>query len=77
MKTKIHLSEEEWNLAINADILLTKNRVLEKLFAFLGEIATVSKTIFQAESIMLPVSIPWKTPRFPGGELPGTSLPGT
>jgi hypothetical protein len=68
MKTKIQLSEEEWNLAMNAGILLTKNRVMEKLIEFLGEIATVSKTIFNTESIMLPVSTPWKTPKISRGE---------
>jgi hypothetical protein len=68
MKTKIHLSEEEWNLAMNAGILLTKNRVMEKLYQFLGEIATDSKTIFNDQSIMLPVSIPWKTPKISRGE---------
>ena len=68
MKTKIQLSEEEWNLAMNAGILLTKNRVMEKMSEFLGEIATVSKTIFHTESIMLPVSTSWKTPKISRGE---------
>ena len=53
---------------MNAEILLTKNRVMEKLSVFLGEIGNTSTTIFSAESIMLPVSTPWKSPKISRGE---------
>lgn len=68
MKTKIQLSEEEWNLVTNAGILLTKNRIIEKLNEFLGEIANASTAIFSPESIVLPVPAPWKSPKVSRGE---------
>ena len=54
METKIQLSEEEWNLVMNAGILLTKNRAMEKIALFLGELANISSRIFSAESLALP-----------------------
>jgi hypothetical protein len=68
METKIQLSEEEWQLVMNAEILLTKNRALNKIALFLGEIGNVSTTIFSMESIVLPVSTEWKNPKISRGE---------
>ena len=68
METKIQLSEEEWQLVMNAEIVLTKNRALEKLALFLGEIGNTSRTIFSPETIVLPVSAPWKDAKISKGE---------
>jgi hypothetical protein len=68
METKIQLSEEEWQLVMNAEILLTKNRVLEKVALFLGEIGNSAGTIFSPEAIVLPVSAPWKHAKISKGE---------
>lgn len=43
--SKIHFSEEEMMLLQNADILLTKNRIIEKVYGFFGEL---SKSYHQA-----------------------------
>ena len=56
METKIQLSEEEWNLVMNAGILLTKNRAMEKIALFLGQLADISGGIFSPESLALPTS---------------------
>ena len=68
METKIQLSEEEWNLVMNAGILLTKNRAMEKIALFLGELADISSGIFSAESLVLPTSSVWKHPKISRGE---------
>ena len=68
METKIQLSEEEWNLVMNAGILLTKNRAMEKIALFLGQLADISSGIFSPESLALPTSSVWKHPKISRGE---------
>jgi len=38
--TKIHLSEDELQLVQNAQLLLTKNTIIEKVYALFGELAS-------------------------------------
>ncbi|HSB93182.1 MAG TPA: hypothetical protein VLC28_08700 [Flavitalea sp.] len=68
METKIQLSEDEWNLVMNASVLLTKNRAMQKISGFLAEIADTSTTIFSAESVPLPIAAEWKQPKISRGE---------
>src|SRR6476469_7228211 len=68
METKIQFSGEEWSLVTNAEILLTKNRILEKVAGFLGELAGSYREIVCAESVLLPFSGSWKEPKISRGE---------
>ena len=68
METKIQLSEDEWQLVMNAGILLTKNRALEKIAMFLGEIGNTAGTVISPETVALPVSAAWKNAKISKGE---------
>jgi len=68
METKIQFSAEEWSLVQNAEILLTKNRILEKVAGFLGELAGSYTGIALAESVLLPTTVSWKGPKISRGE---------
>ena len=52
-KTKIQLSAEEMKLVLNGDWILTKNRVIEKVYALFGELALGMQSYISAHAGML------------------------
>lgn len=49
---KVTLSAKEQELVINADLILTKNAVIQKLYAFFGELSVVYQEELQQNSIL-------------------------
>ena len=68
METKIQLSADEWNLVQDAALLLTKNRVMEKMMQQFGQLATLSEQIFNPGLMFLPPGVRWMPPKISRGE---------
>jgi len=67
-KTKIQLSAEEMKLVQNADWILTKNRVIEKVYELFGELAAGMQSYIAAHANELPDIIVASTPKISRGE---------
>jgi len=67
-KTKIQLSADEMKLVQNADWILTKNRVIEKVYALFGELALGMQAYVSAHSDTLPENVIASTPKISRGE---------
>lgn len=64
---KIRLSEEEQNLVMNGDWILTKNRVLEQISSFLAELQ-LSQINLVRQHFELPEELAAKPPKLTKGE---------
>ena len=67
-KTKIQLSAEEMKLVQNAEWILTKNRVIGKVYALFGELAQGMQSYISAHADMLPENVVASTPKISKGE---------
>jgi len=65
---KIQLSAEELSLVQNAGWLLTKNTIIEKVFALFGEVAHEVRDNFAAKPNFLPVAVGVPSPKISKGE---------
>ena len=65
---KIQLSAEELSLVQNAGWLLTKNTIIEKVFALFGDLAHQLRDNFDARSGMLPAEVLVPSPKISKGE---------
>ncbi|MES1219171.1 MAG: hypothetical protein ABUT20_26940 [Bacteroidota bacterium] len=65
-RAKIHLSEEELQLLQNAEWVLTKNKIISKVYDLFGMVAEQMQTIIQSEP--LPEGIAAGTPKISRGE---------
>jgi hypothetical protein len=65
---KIQLSAEELSLVQNADWLLTKNTIIEKVFALFGDIAHEVRGHFTAKAGFLPAEVLEPSPKISKGE---------
>ncbi|HUR09786.1 MAG TPA: hypothetical protein VM012_00355 [Flavitalea sp.] len=65
--TKIHLSEEEFVLVQNAEVLLTKQRIIGKVYQLFGECAERWKLYFPPQT-NLPIEISSNHPKISKGE---------
>lgn len=65
---KIQLSAEELSLVQNADWLLTKNTIIEKVFALFGDIAHEVRGNFTATPDFLPSAVLEPSPKISKGE---------
>ncbi|MFV0605942.1 MAG: hypothetical protein ACK5NK_08895 [Niabella sp.] len=66
--TKLQLSQQELNLVVNANWILTKNAVLKKLRNALHELSITQKTIIEKLPIKLPNDILAAPPKITKGE---------
>src|SRR5690606_27576835 len=67
-ETKIRLSEQEMKMVEDADIILTKNRVIEKAGWLLADLQQVYYNILQDKDINLPGEIQNSSPKISRGE---------
>ena len=67
-KTKIQLSAEEMKLVQKADWILTKNRVIEKVYELFGELAAGMQSYIAAHANELPGNVVASTPKISRGE---------
>jgi hypothetical protein len=67
-KTKIQLSAEEMKLVQNAEWILTKNRVIEKVYTLFGELAAGMQAYISAHAEELPEMVVASTPKISKGE---------
>lgn len=65
---KIHLSAEELQLVQNAQLLLTKNSIIEKVYALFGELAEEQVALFNAAPALLPTELLQLSPKIARGE---------
>ena len=65
---KIRLSEKEMELVTNAEWILTKNDILQKVHSLLGEIADEQKKILMQFHNRLPTEVLATTPKISKGE---------
>jgi hypothetical protein len=65
---KIQFSQEEMDLLINPGWLLTKNRIIEKLYGFFGEQSQKLQALFAASANQLPEEILLLPPKIAKGE---------
>jgi hypothetical protein len=66
--TKIHLSEDELQLVQNAQLLLTKNTIIEKVYALFGELASDLQRSSIYTSSNLPAELLSLGPKISRGE---------
>ncbi|HEX8332515.1 MAG TPA: hypothetical protein VF622_07825 [Segetibacter sp.] len=62
--TKVSLSKDEWDLVNNAQILLTKNEIIKKVYALFGELAEE----YSKAARTLPAEVIHKYPKISRGE---------
>ncbi|MDZ4794106.1 MAG: hypothetical protein SGI83_07495 [Bacteroidota bacterium] len=65
---KIRLSQKEMELAGNADLILTKNAVLQKINQLLGSLQEKQKGYIIHHSIQLPIEVLRSSPKISKGE---------
>src|SRR5687768_4616967 len=65
---KIQLSAEELSLVQNAGWLLTKNTIIEKVFALFGDIAHEVRDTVTARPVLLPSAVLVPSPKISKGE---------
>ncbi len=65
---KIHLSAEELQMVQNAQWLLTKNIIIEKVYTLFGELAAENRQWVQEQPAFLPVEILLLSPKISRGE---------
>jgi hypothetical protein len=65
---KIQFSQEEMDLLISPGWLLTKNRIIEKLYGFFGEQSKKLQALFAASANQLPEEILLLPPKIAKGE---------
>lgn len=65
---KIQLSAEELALVQNAGWLLTKNTIIEKVFALFGDVAHLVRNNFDARNGILPAEVLVPSPKISKGE---------
>jgi hypothetical protein len=63
--TKVSLSKDEWDLVNNAQILLTKNEIIRKVYAMFGELAAEYASCCKG---VLPDEVLVKQPKIARGE---------
>ncbi len=66
--TKIHLSEDELQLVQNAQLLLTKNTIIEKVYALFGELASELQQSSIYKTNNLPTELLTLGPKISRGE---------
>ena len=67
-KTKIQLSAEEMKLVQNGEWILTKNRVIAKVYAMFGDLAAGMQTYISGNSDLLPENVIASTAKISKGE---------
>ncbi len=65
---KIRLSEKEMELVINADFILTKNAIIEKVKALLASLQPATEKIISAHSLSFPAETLLTRPKISRGE---------
>lgn len=66
--SKIHLSPKELDLVKNADLLLTKNIIIEKVFELFGAVAHEVRDLIEQKPIDLPKEVLVQSPKISRGE---------
>src|SRR5437868_14845354 len=66
--TNVELSKNELELVTNADVILTKNSIIEKVYALFGLLSEEYKIILLQHSHHLPAEIFNKAPKIYKGE---------
>jgi hypothetical protein len=66
--TKIQLSEEEMKLVTNGEWILTKQRVIEKVYRLFGNLSTQMQSFLQEEKYVLPPEVLQIPPKISKGE---------
>jgi len=66
--SKIHLSPKELELVKNADILLTKNIIIDKVFELFGAVAHEVRDMIEQRPIDLPKEVLIQSPKISKGE---------
>src|SRR5262245_43273102 len=67
-RAKIQLTADELTLVQNADWLLTKNNIIEKVFEMFGDVAAGAGDIFKQHSASLPQEAFVQSPKISKGE---------
>ena len=68
MGTNVELSKNELELVTSAEVILTKNRIIEKVYALFGSLSEDYRKILAAHSHHLPPEIFEKAPKIYRGE---------
>lgn len=68
MNANLEFSKKEYDLIINSDFILTKNRIVKKIYTLYGELAEGYKSLLQEYSACLPAEIFLITPKIYRGE---------
>ena len=66
--TNLELSKSEYALIINSEFILTKNRIIEKVFMLFGAISEKYKSILNESANNLPVEVLMNAPKIYKGE---------
>jgi hypothetical protein len=66
--TNLELSKNELELITNSDVILTKNRIIEKVYLLFGSLSEEYKSLLDRYSIILPPEIFNKSPKIYKGE---------
>ena len=66
--SKIHLSPKELELVRNADLLLTKNIIIEKVYELFGSVARGVQQLIEEKPIPFPQEILIQSPKISKGE---------
>ena len=68
MNTNLEFSKKEYDVITNSDFILTKNRIVKKIYTLYGELADEYKTLLSEYSYCLPNEIFSVTPKISKGE---------
>ena len=68
MNANLEFSKKEYDLIINSDFILTKNRIIKKIYALYGALAEEYKSLLEEYSVCFPTEIFSITPKIYRGE---------
>jgi hypothetical protein len=68
MSTNLEFSKKEYDVITNSDFILTKNRIVKKIYTLYGELADEYKNLLNEYSFCLPNEIFSVTPKIYKGE---------
>lgn len=67
-EANLELSQKEFETIINSDFILTKNRIIEKIYALFGMLSEVYKTMLNDYKLHLPLEVFTVAPKIYKGE---------
>lgn len=68
INTNVELSKNEFELVTNSEFILTKNRIIEKVYNLFGGLSETYKDLLNAHAAFLPAEVFASTPKIYKGE---------